>query len=268
MMASRAPNVDINQLIAQNISAFTVESTFEAIHTSWSLDRHHLVYAKQGLFTLEVEDAVWRLPPSRAAWIPASAEVCVRSERSIDCISVLFRRDFVVPELFQCRVFQVSPLIREMILFSRRWQGETETPQDAPAIDHFYATLAFLCRESFQNLSTLYLPKAQSPEMSRLLNHILATLDHPLTLEDLAEFSGFSKRTLSRRFSDELHITWSQYLHRARMIRALDLLATGQNVTETALSVGFQSMSAFSTAFRSFADLSPKQYQNQFALPQ
>jgi AraC-like DNA-binding protein len=59
-------------------------------------------------------------------------------------------------------------------------------------------------------------------------------------------------------------MTWQQYLQRAQMLYAMDYLARGMTVTETALAVGFTNVSAFSTAFRKYTESTPTQYQAEF----
>lgn len=77
-----------------------------------------------------------------------------------------------------------------------------------------------------------------------------ANLHEPLNLEDLARQVGCSYYYLSRLFSQEVGITIQQYLRQIRLERAAELIRTGKcNVTEAALSVGYNSLSHFSTAF-------------------
>lgn len=253
--------MDINTLLGDQVNAFTLPVQQDEIDTIWAFERHHLVYATKGLFIIEAKDAIWRLPPTRAAWIPAHVAVHTVSQAPVEGFSVFFHRNFVELQPFSCRVFPVTPLVREMIVYSERWSGTNE--QDDPMRKHFYASLGYLCNELFQNISVLYLPKPQSYELMELFEYVLKHLDQPLTLPAVADLINLSPRTTARRLQDEMHLSWSQFLHRARMTRALDLLASGHTVTETALTVGFQSLTAFSTAFRKFAGVSPKQYQQQ-----
>lgn len=73
-----------------------------------------------------------------------------------------------------------------------------------------------------------------------------------------------SPRTVMRRVSSEIHMTWGQYLYVARMLRAVECLARGMQVTETGFEVGYTNMAALSTAFRKFTDATPTNYRAQF----
>jgi len=69
---------------------------------------------------------------------------------------------------------------------------------------------------------------------------------------------------LARRFDEETQMTWQQYLRRARMIRAMELLTAGNaKVIEIAHQTGFKSQSAFIAAFREFSGESPSDYRRR-----
>src|SRR5438045_3007567 len=75
-------------------------------------------------------------------------------------------------------------------------------------------------------------------------------LANPPTLEQLGAEVGCSPFYLSRIFSREVGLTIPQYLRNIRMERAAELLRSGRfNVTETAIEVGYSSLSHFSKAF-------------------
>lgn len=70
-------------------------------------------------------------------------------------------------------------------------------------------------------------------------------------LEEIGRTVGCSAFHLSRTFSQATGMTIPQYLRQLRMERAAELLRSGKfNVTETALEVGYSSLSHFSHAFR------------------
>ncbi|MEM9488287.1 MAG: helix-turn-helix transcriptional regulator, partial [Myxococcota bacterium] len=131
-------------------------------------------------------------------------------------------------------------------------------------LERFFQTLLDLCRAQVREGSELALHKAQSLELKAVLQYTRANLAEPIRFEDAARKAAMSPRTLMRRLSLEIHMTWGQYLQHARMLRAMECLARGMQVTETAFEVGYTNMSAFSTAFRKFTDMTPTDYRAQF----
>lgn len=261
-MATPLPEELVHALQHSRAHAFCHDIVMDAIDISMALDRDVLLYGVEGLFVLETEDASWRLPPSRVAWIPAGTQVTATNIRQVRCTSVFLQRDFAPPLAKDLLVFAVSPVVREMMKYSRRWTVETQLGDQE--LERFFLTLLDLCRSEVRDGSGHALPKARSPELKAALEHTLANLAAPIRLEDVASEVAMSPRTLMRRLSAEIGVTWGQYLLRARMLRAMESLARGTHVTQTAFEVGYTNMGAFSTAFRRFTDMTPTDYRAQF----
>jgi AraC-like DNA-binding protein len=81
------------------------------------------------------------------------------------------------------------------------------------------------------------------------------------TLRELAECAGMSRSVFALRFKEKVGMSAMEYLTRWRMMRAGDRLAySGDSVAEIALSLGYQSESAFGLAFKRVMGRSPRQY--------
>jgi AraC-like DNA-binding protein len=245
-------------------AAFGFYQEFTSLGEEWiSFPRHYLLYASSGVFRLEVAQMQWLLPPQRAAWIAAGVPIRVTISAPVTCCSVLYARASMPPPVSSCRVFALSPLAREMIRYAMRW-GPDRATEDATA-DSFFVALATVCNELAATPDQTWLPRPRSGELTRAVDHTLAQLDAPLSFGEVARAALVSERTLARRFAEETNMTWRQFLRRARMIRAMELLAAGEaNVTETVAAIGFDSLSAFITAFRSFTGETPAQYRRRF----
>jgi AraC-like DNA-binding protein len=90
---------------------------------------------------------------------------------------------------------------------------------------------------------------------------LLENLAEPLSLEELGRRVACSHFYLSRTFTRETGLTISQWLRRARLERAAELLRTRKcNVTEAALEVGYSSLSHFSQAFHEMFGCCPGLY--------
>jgi AraC-like DNA-binding protein len=89
-------------------------------------------------------------------------------------------------------------------------------------------------------------------------------LAEPPALEELGRKIGCSHFYLSRIFSAQTGQTITQYLRQLRMEQAAELLRSGEyNVTETALEVGYNSLSHFSAAFHETFGCCPGLYPLQ-----
>jgi AraC-like DNA-binding protein len=81
------------------------------------------------------------------------------------------------------------------------------------------------------------------------------------TLQELAEHVGMSRSTFAQRFKETVGESPMEYLTRWRMMLAADRVENSkESVGTIALSLGYESESAFSTAFKRVMGCSPRQY--------
>ena len=81
------------------------------------------------------------------------------------------------------------------------------------------------------------------------------------TLRELAERAGMSRSTFALKFKETVGASPMDYLTRWRMLLAGDRLAnSGDPISVIAVSLGYESESAFSTAFKRVMGCSPRQY--------
>ena len=84
---------------------------------------------------------------------------------------------------------------------------------------------------------------------------------HRWTLQGLAERAGMSRTTFALKFKETVGASPMDYLTRWRMLLAGDRLTSSADpVSVIALSLGYESESAFSTAFKRVMGCSPRQY--------
>jgi len=84
---------------------------------------------------------------------------------------------------------------------------------------------------------------------------------HPWTLQALAACAGMSRSSFALKFKETVGVSPMEYLTRWRMLLAGDrLVNSGDSVSVIALSLGYESDSAFSTAFKRVMGRSPRQY--------
>jgi AraC-like DNA-binding protein len=243
---------------------FGIDRTFGAAFDSgWqAFPGHYLLYAATGVFRLEVGRAQWLLPPQRAAWVAAGVPLRLSAAGPGTTSSVLFGIDTIPQPAFTCRVFGVSSLAREMLLYAARWGHERE--HSDPHAETFFRALAVVCAELAATPDEYWLPRARSAELGYALDYTLEHLADQPTFAQVAEAVHLSARTLARRFGEETGMTWSQFAHRARMLRAMELLANpAAKIVAVADAVGFSSISAFNRAFRVFTGETPTAYRRR-----
>ena len=84
---------------------------------------------------------------------------------------------------------------------------------------------------------------------------------HDWTVEELGQRVGMSRSIFALRFKATVGVSPMQYLARWRMLLAGDRIAnTGDSISEIAHSLGYESASAFTKAFRKITGCSPRKY--------
>ena len=108
----------------------------------------------------------------------------------------------------------------------------------------------------------------QRPEQSEPLHVISATkmhlsrsLEHNLTLQQLADRVGYNPFTLLRCFKKNVGLTPHEYLLNLRIAKAKELLRDGFAPAAVAAETGFVDQSHFHRTFRQFVAATPRQYQ-------
>jgi AraC-like DNA-binding protein len=98
-------------------------------------------------------------------------------------------------------------------------------------------------------------------QMAAAINAMHDDPAHRWTLQALAQRAGMSRSTFALKFKETVGASPMDYLTRWRMLLAGDRLTnSSESVSVIAHSLGYESESAFSTAFKRIMGCSPRQY--------
>jgi AraC-like DNA-binding protein len=219
--------------------------------------RGQLFGAVRGLLSVGTRRGQWVVPAIHVVWIPPRQPHALRSHGPFAGWSVYLAEPFCagLPEA-PCTM-RGSGLLREAVLRAAGWP-------DAARLDDLQQRLATVIHDEIRTLprEAFGLPLPQDRRLLRIARAIGDRPDDTRSLDDWAAWAGIAPRTLTRRFVAETGFHFSAWRQRARLMRALELLAAGMPVTAVALELGYGNLSAFIAMFRREFGTTPGRYFN------
>ena len=89
------------------------------------------------------------------------------------------------------------------------------------------------------------------------LVYIEKNLKRKISIDEIADYVGYSKFYFSRMFKQEMNITVMEYVNERKVICASESIIRGNKVIDVAIEYGWESHSGFIKAFKSYYGFSP-----------
>ncbi|WP_294992594.1 helix-turn-helix transcriptional regulator [uncultured Stenotrophomonas sp.] len=216
--------------------------------------RGQLLGAHSGLLRIEIGDLHWLLPAGHIAWIPPALPHALASTAAFDGWSLYFSASACSRLPAVPRIVQPGALLQAAVLRALQWPHL--------ALDAAQTRLAGVIADEIN--ASPPLPLALAQPRDRRLRRIAAALARAphdnRSLEDWAAANGLSSRSLARIWQAETQMTPNQWRQRLRVLLALPRLLAGEPVTRVALSMGYDTPSAFIALFKREMGITPARY--------
>lgn len=212
------------------------------------LPHHHpygqFTYAMAGMVRITANRSSWIVPPQRAIWIPPDMEhtVTVLEPTLLRPVFVHASRSPFGGD--DCRVVQVSNLLRELIAALAQHDEREQSSREHLLIE--------MILDEFPRCAThtLRVPLPADKRLKALCDALIDDPGSALSLQDWAGRVGASERTLTRLFERELGMGFVQWRQQARLAHAAPLIARGMPLSQVAAELGYASQSAFTAMFK------------------
>jgi AraC-like DNA-binding protein len=202
------------------------------------------------------DHAAWLSPPTRVIWLPAGVAHEIVMMGEVSTRFLYLAPELAAPLPVEPCVLEVSPLLRELILHILRIQMlHPDTPTHARAAQ-FLIDLLLVARPI-----DLALPLPRDRRALALAEQLQATPADAANLAELGRRAGASLRTLQRLFPIETGLTLEAWRQKARLLHAVTQLSGGASVAAAAFDCGYDSPSAFISAFKRQFGVTPGRYQ-------
>ena len=254
------PDASARRLLAATGAAapFAETVTAEVCEASLGDSMHKLILVDQGLLDVEGASGGWLIVAGHLIFVPADRAFRMRSAPGTTLYVAHLDPADATWIHHGCWTTAATRLAREMLLQAARWSPQEVA--EAGTARLFFRTLSGLCVQWFTNTRMLWLPAVQSDPMRHAVQYLRDHL-HDVQLDDVASAAGLSGRTLQRHCRAEIGMLWRDLVREARMMRALELLASRRAlVGDVARQVGFSTSTAFTTAFVKRFGMTPTDY--------
>lgn len=213
------------------------------------------IYIEQGVLSVINEQGRYLVPPKQGIVIPANIEHELFAKTEVNLSIVYFAEAEVEDFIKQTQVVSISNFLSTLLIESKKIEPNYQWQSSD-------GRLLRLIRDKISQAHPLdtFLPY---PKDERLTNITEKLLKHPSLKSDLISWGKFvsvSSRTLTRVFKKETGITYSEWRQRLNIQIAIKHLALGENITNIAKLLGYESSSAFIYMFKKQMGISPNRF--------
>lgn len=222
-----------------------------------------------GVARINAESATYLVPAWRAVWIPPGVEHAVTVVEAAELRSLYVHQDerctgpggVAAREQAAwraCRVVEVSPLLRELVL---QMDGSAGVEPDADTLAR-ERRLGELALDELRRASPVRLgfELPQDKRLRSLCEAVLADPTRHATLDGWAAEAGASPRTVARLFRQELGSSFGPWRQQVLLAHAMTLAARGRPMGVIAAELGYASASAFTAMVRRSVGAPPARF--------
>jgi AraC-like DNA-binding protein/mannose-6-phosphate isomerase-like protein (cupin superfamily) len=243
-------------------------------HTDWHFHREwQFVFVTEGERRIQMRDGALDLRADELLILPPGAVHRGRATSAPASFQMFNLADGPSPQgkRFRTTVIRNRALIREFTSVTSQLGPRFARQNLTGSIARRLASLAVANFEFDAQVpkSVLFAPPVTSSVPSQRLIRARCLLDQhlsrPISLEELAGITGYSRYHFLRRFRETFGLAPKTYHLCARLLEAKRLLALGDAVCDVALQLGFSDQSHLGRNFRRVFGLTPGSYRDSIA---
>ncbi|NMH65616.1 AraC family transcriptional regulator [Shewanella salipaludis] len=214
-----------------------------------------LIYASRGLLTVITNSGRYIVPPEQAVWVAAHTqhEVIAMTDASLTSLYLDEAESLGLKD--EACVLAITPLLSMLLAEASVRVANDDWPGPGGRLLRVIRDL--LCQAE---VVALNLPYPRDPRLLQITRTLLAEPGNDASLAFWQQHVGASSRTLARLFKAQTGLSFSQWKQRLKLQLAVQLLGRGESVLGTALSLGYESSSAFGFMFKQQMGISPSEF--------
>lgn len=215
--------------------------------------RGQILATTTGVLMIATERQQLVVPCGHAIWLPPMQLHAMHTSQVFSGWSAYIAPSEDLPT--QTQILPVSGLLREAVLRAASWSVSDNLNSSQERV------LAVIVDEiSSLPPQDFVLAMPTDHRLVKIASALLENPGDPRPMQEWATWAGIAPRSMTRHFADETGMSFSDWRQRARLMRALELLAAGTAVTSIALELGYDSLSAFIAMFKRHFGVPPSQF--------
>jgi AraC-like DNA-binding protein/mannose-6-phosphate isomerase-like protein (cupin superfamily) len=249
----------------------------------WRYENHdhsavEILLTVEGMVTYMVEDTVYQVRKGEILIVPPDTPHSLYMEEGSSRYLFLFEPDAIMTmrDIKSMAMYFNKPFhlrdgsdahvrIRELLLRMRDAYEKREIMWNTACyscILRIYATLGQQYLSGIRPRTEDGVRNMDSEVITAVMTYIDNHYREELSLEDVAQFAGFSRYYFSRSFKRQTGYSFKDYLCQKRLQVAMDLLIrTNRSMRDVAIDSGFGSVATFNRVFREKKGCTPTQYR-------
>jgi AraC-like DNA-binding protein/mannose-6-phosphate isomerase-like protein (cupin superfamily) len=221
--------------------------------------RGQFLYAASGVVAVSTPEGAWVAPPERAVWIPGGTPHAVRMVGEVRTRSVLIESAAYPMLAPNCRVVEVSALLRQLLVCA------AELPPEYEEEGRDGLVMRLLVAEIERApVIPIAVPFPHHPAMAARCQAFLEQPRASSTIDQWADALVMNRRRFTRLFRRETGMSFAEWRQQACLSVALPKLAAGEPITTIAFDLGYDGPANFSTMFKRALGVPPSRYRRSF----
>lgn len=235
-----------------------------------------IVYVAEGRLNMRIGEAHYIVEAGQIIFVEPYELHSFSAEMSnLSCV-IEFRPE-LVPEMFsvlkmhtpQSRICTPDRCVLQYLdyLLPDRTRIENDIHHAGQMEESYIRCIAdVLCHEFLTRCTFLPVEKKYDDLYIGALHIISRDIDQHLSLSYVARQLGICPETLCRKFAEQTHMTFVEYVQYVRVLRAAEFLREGRSIADAAMCAGFGSLSSFNRTFKKITGKTPSAYRLHFGL--
>ena len=205
--------------------------------------------------TVRTSAGTWVVPAQRAVWIPARTPHSIVMSGAVSMRTIYLRARMARRLPRNCCVVNVSPLLQHLIIHLCAYGKLSRKSR-------VHAHLIDVLIDQLETVRTvpLQLPSPCDPRALRVAAALQCDAAENRSVDWACKQAGASKRTIERLFREETSLSLGKWRQQLRLMRSLQLVASGEKISHAALEAGYSTPSAFIAMFRKALGTTPRKY--------